>query len=82
MQGSQNSQPNKKPKHHEEKEQSWRTQNSEPHPFDGGKKKVLSITDAGTIEFHLQKTSARCLLRPYTKKLTRKKSQIQIELKL
>ena len=39
MQGSQNSRPNKKPKHHEEKEQSWRTQNSEPHPFDGGKKK-------------------------------------------
>lgn len=39
MQGSQKSRPNKKPKHHEEKEQSWSTQNSEPHPFDRGKKK-------------------------------------------
>ena len=55
MQGSQNSWPNKKPKHHEEKEQSWRTQNSVPCLFNKGKK-VFSTTDAGTIEFHMQKT--------------------------
>ena len=36
------------------------------------KKKVFSTTDAGTIEFHMQKTSAGCLLRPYTKKINLK----------
>lgn len=62
-----------------EKEQSWKTQNSGPCLFNGGKK--VFTTDAGMIEFHMQKTSAGCLA-SYTKQLTRKKSQIQTELKL
>ena len=40
MQGSQNSGPNKKPKHHEEKEQSRRAQNSGPCLFNGGEKSL------------------------------------------
>ena len=82
MQGSQNSRPNKKPKHHEEKEQSWRTQNSVPCLFNGGKKKSSLLQMLGQLNSTCKRLQQDASLDHTQKKLTRKKSQIQIELKL